>query len=194
MRMIVRKDAGFLDKPLKARTVLKAAIILLAALLVVLCLLWVFAFFSMRPPKEKNLIANFDTHRVAYERLRNMLIEDKQVNAVYVDHGVKTMNSPVVLKPSEVNFSVNRYNEYVRLLEEVGSNAAFRSEEQQNDLICIGVWGAGWAGNTRHVWICSTNSTPANQVASLDAYYRNPARPRNVFRHVDGNWYLRADW
>jgi hypothetical protein len=186
--------SGFWDAPLKGRTILKAGIILLGLLVVAVVVLWAFMSFSMRPPKEKKLISNFQTHLASYERLRDMLLADQQVEAVYVSSGVLTTKSGLPHKPAEVNFSVSRYNEYVALLEKVGSNAAFRTEGNDPELVCVGAWGAGWAGDTRHVWVCSTDHEPANRISDLDDYYRDPKRPHNVYMHIEGNWYLRADW
>lgn len=70
----------------------------------------------------------------------------------------------------------------------------FFSKGEQSEIVWVGAWGAGWGGDTRHMWIYATDRAPTNQVASLDDYYRNPTRPHNVFRHIDGDWYLRADW
>ena len=186
--------AGFWRAPIKVGAILKAGSFLLAAFVAALCAVWAFVSFSMKPPAEKKLIENFQSHRVAYERLRDMILADQQLEAVYARFGVETTSSRLPNKPSEVNFSVNRYNEYVALLKLVGSNAAFKTEGNIPDQVCVGAWGAGWAGDTRHVWDCWASREPENQVANLDDYYRNPTRPHNVFRHIDGDWYLKADW
>jgi hypothetical protein len=186
--------AGFWTAPIKAGTIFKGASLLLALFVVALCAVWAFISFTMKPPAEKKLIENFQSHRAVYERLRDMILADQQVEAVYAGFGVKTPSSGLPRKPSEVNFPVQRYDEYVALLKQVGSYGAFKPKGNQPDQVCFGAWGAGWAGDTRHVWDCWAGREPANQVANLDDYYRNPTRPRNVFRRIDGNWYLRADW
>ncbi len=193
MQMTKQGNIGLLVKPIKGRTVLKWGIIFVVVFAVVLSALYALIFYNIKPPKETNLIANFHVHRAAYERLRDMLLADQNVRAVYVEFGVKTVSSGLPHEPSEVNFPVSRYNEYVTLLEQIGSDAAFRNEGTKNQLICIGAWGAGWAGDTRHIWVCWTDSAPNNQVTNLDDYYRNSRKPNNVFKHIDGEWYLRAD-
>ena len=185
----------FWSRPLKRNNIFKAACIITAALLVILCGLWALAFFSMKPPKEKRLVENFQSNRAAYEHLREMISADQQTIAVHVDFGVETNNSPLPRPPSEVNFPVDRYSQYVALLHQVGSSAVFKmSDTNHPDVICIGAWGAGWAGNTRHIWTCWTSQTPTNLVSSLDEYYRNLNRPKDVYRQIDHDWYLRADW
>ncbi len=184
---------GFWDAPLKGRTILKTGIILLGLLVGAVGALWAFMSFSMKPPQEKKLIENFQAHHAAYERVRDMLLADQQVKAVYTGAGVETTISGLPHKPAEVSFPISRYNEYVALLKGIGSGAVFRYDEQNAQIICFNAWGAGWGADTRHVGVCSTDHKPTNQVASLDDYYRDPKRPRNVFRHIEGTWYLRAD-
>src|SRR5690242_17799394 len=78
--------------------------------------LWAYVFPSNKPPEEEKLLKAFYTHREAYEHLRNMLLEDGQVRAVYARLGVETTKSGLPHTPSEVNFSSDRYDEYRRLL------------------------------------------------------------------------------
>lgn len=158
------------------------------------CALCAIFLSSQKPPREEKIIAEFRAHRNAYETLQKMLLADDQVAAVYVEGGVETTTSGLPHRPEEVNFPEARYKDYVALLKQVGSNAAFRTAGQNPELACFGVWGAGWAGNTRHMWVYWAGRTPANQVADLNDYYQNPKRARNVFRHIEGDWYLRADW
>ncbi len=185
--------SGIWDAPIKGKTLLKGTLVALAAFGAAICALETLIFFQMTPPKAKKLIADFQGHRAAYERLREMILTDQRVEEVSM-RGVETAASLVPRRPSEVNFPLTRYQEYMALLSDIDKGAVFRTEEKQAKLVCVGVWGAGWAGDTRHQWVCWSNSEPDNQVASLDDYYRNAKRPLNVFRHIDGNWYLRADW
>jgi len=65
-------------------------------------------------------------------------------------------------------------------------------------MVCISAWAGGWAGDTRHVDICWINRQPADRVTNLDDYHKNSGHnghPRSgVFRQIEGNWYLWADW
>ena len=185
--------SGIWDAPIKGKTLLKGALVLLAGFAAAICALETLIYFQMRPLKEGRIIADFQGHRAAYERLREMILADQQVEEVSMK-GVETPAAPLPWNPSEVNFPLARYREYMAILRNIDKGAVFRAEEKQAKLVCVGVWGAGWAGDTRHQWVCWSSSEPGNQVASLDDYYRNPKRSRNVFRHIEGNWYLRADW
>jgi hypothetical protein len=145
-----------------------------------------------KPPSESKIIADFSSHRIAYERLRDMLLADEQVNAIYVRQDVETKDSGLPHVPSEVNFPASRYNEYRALLEQADSAEVFRAGEG-NPGVCISVWASGFGGDTRHVNTCWLQQVPANRVASLDGFYKT-LRPHPAFRHIDGDWYLWADW
>jgi hypothetical protein len=128
-----------------------------------------------KPPPEATLIQTFTAHRPVYERLRDMLEADGQVRAVYLRFGVETVGSGLPRAPSEVNFPVTRYNEYVALLGQIGSAEVFRSGDHSG--VCNVVWAHGFGGDTRHVQICWEAHQPANIVASLTDYYQTP-KPR----------------
>lgn len=151
-----------------------------------------YTFRPDHPPQEKDLLDNFYAHRAAYERLRGMLLEDRQLLRV-ASWGVETTESVTASKPPEGTFPLNRYNEYLGLLGEVGGRGAFRGQ-RESKAVGVVVYASGFAGDTRHVEICWMEGQPTNQVNSLDEFYLTP-KPRNpVYRHIDGNWYLRADW
>jgi hypothetical protein len=145
------------------------------------------------PPREKKVIQNFYTHRVAYERLRDMLLADEHVLRV-ASWGVQTTQSIGSHVPSEGNFPVARYNEYLELLKQTGGLGASRGRGVHPESVGVLVWTSGWAGDTRHVAICWLDHEPANVVISLDDYYKTSKPRRPVFRHVDENWYLWSDW
>jgi hypothetical protein len=186
-----RLDGGSMTSP--RVSISKRWVIVLLLPLVTLCGLWVYVFLSTRPPKEARLLKAFYAHRADTERLRDMLLADDQVRAVYVRSGVETTNSGLPHNPSEVNFPVSRYSEYRALLEQAGATEVFRAGEGNSE-ICIAVWASGFGGDTRHVNICCMDRAPANQVASLDDFYKTPKPRHPVFRHIDANWYLEADW
>jgi hypothetical protein len=148
---------------------------------------------SNKPPVEERLLKTFYSNRSTYEHLRDMLQTDGQVRAVYTRFGVETASSGLPHPPSEAHFSSNRYNEYKVLLDQVGSPEVFRRGENNSET-CISLWASGFAGDTRHVDLCWLDHVPANQIARLDDFYRTPKPRHPVFRHVDGNWYLWADW
>jgi hypothetical protein len=154
-----------------------------------------FLYFSSstNPPKERTLIENFHTHRSAYERLRSMLLADEGLLRV-ASWGVETTKSIGTHTPPDGDFPVDRYHEYLELLKQTGGLGASRGRGEHPDSVGVLVWASGWAADTRHVEICWLEHEPANQVASLDDYYKTPKPRHPIFRHIDGNWYLWADW
>jgi hypothetical protein len=154
------------------------------------CGLFVLVFPISEPPKESAVIQNFYTHRSAYERLRDMLLEDRELDRV-AGWGVQTTNTVVTSKPPAGDFPLKRYNEYLVLLKETGGVGAFRDSPESVGVL---VYASGWAGDTRHVSICWLEHAPGNVIASLDDFYRTPKPRSPVYKHIEGNWYIWADW
>jgi len=145
------------------------------------------------PPKEVKLIQDFNEHRAAFEQLRDMLLADEQILRV-ANWGVETRKG--IRVPPEGNFPLNRYNQYLALLKQVGGLVAYRDEGEHPDPGVL-VWGYGFGGDTKHLGISWEDQEPTNQVASLDDHFRKRMHGeewRVVYRHIDGNWYLWTDW
>src|SRR5450432_3741567 len=129
--------------------------------------LLVFRYFE-RPPRESELIGAFLAHHAEYEKLRDMLQADKTLVRV-ATWGAETKNSIVLHTPSTDDLAPERYRAYLDLLKKTGGKWASRGSN--NEDVCVGVWGWGFAGNTRHMNICWLQVEPINQVASLDDHY-----------------------
>ena len=121
------------------------------------------------------------------------MLTDGQVRAVYTRFGVETTSSGLPHPPSEVHFPSTRYDEYKSLLEQARTTEVFRRGDGTSE-ICISLWASGFGGDTRHVDLCWLDHAPTNQVLRLDDFYKTPKRRHPVFRRVDENWYLWADW
>jgi hypothetical protein len=117
------------------------------------------------PPDESKLIDDFYLRRATYERLRDMLLADQQVRAIYVRQGVETKESGLPHAPTEVNFPTSRYNEYRALLQGADSEQIFRAGGS-NPGVCTSVWATGFGGDTRHIDTCWMEQVPGNQVAT----------------------------
>lgn len=149
---------------------------------------------SRKAPQESELIREFAAHRSVFEHLRDMLQADHEVLSVSKS-GIETTDSGGLTKvPPPGDSLSNRYQEYVALLTEAGALGVFRSDGVRSQNVSIGVWASGWGGDTRHIEVAWVERRPVNQVNSLDGYYRTSTPRSPVFRHIEGNWYLRADW
>jgi hypothetical protein len=145
------------------------------------------------PPKEKHVIQNFYEHRATFEQLRDMLIEDKKLVRL-ADWGVQTTTSMGTSERPTGDFPPDRYKQYLTLLKKVGGIGAHRDGNDPPADVCIWVCASGWGGETRHLDICWETRAPTNQIVSLDDFYRTPKPRKPMFRHIEGNWYLWADW
>lgn len=136
-------------------------------------------FSAPRPPTEAKLIQNFNEHRIAFEQLRDMLQADTNLSRV-ASWGVETRKPFFLGYPSENNFPMKRFNQYLALLKQANGYVGVRYEENHTDVGII-VWGSGFAGDTRHIWISWMNEAPTNQAGV-------------AFKQIDQNWYLERDW
>jgi len=167
-----------------ARIVLFSVVAAIVSLFVILSI-------SSGPPKESKIVSDFTAHRAAYEEVRTMLSEEKGVNVV-ATWGVETTGSAIAKIPPDGGIPVERYREYLARLKKIGAVAVFQRRDPLE--VQFGVWGSGFAGDTRHVAVSWLERKPSNIVISLDAFYRT-AKPRNPsYVHIDGNWYIWADW
>jgi hypothetical protein len=170
----------------------KRIAIIVSAIAGTLAILVLWFFCSGRPPREAKLIQNFYAHRASFERLKDMLQADKQLDRL-ADWGVHTDKG--ISKPPAGDFPIDRYNKYLALLRETGAIGVARGEGAHADLTVL-LWATGFAGETAHVGICWMETEPVRQVASLDRYYRDHKSPdgsEDIYRRIDGNWYLWTD-
>lgn len=169
-----------------------AAVPIAIGVCVLLAIALAIVFPHRSPPREAQVIHNFETHRASFERLREMMMEDKGLLGL-ASWGVE-MEGAGPRKVAESGFPVARYKEYQALLEEVGGIGASRDHGDPPESVCVWIYASGFAGDTRHMDLCGVTHEPQNQVSSLDEFYKTPKPRKPVYRRVDGNWYLWADW
>ena len=161
------------------------------AVLAFIASLFIILSISSRPPNEDKIVSDFKAHRSSYERVRTMLSEDKDVEGV-APWGIQPDGSPIWKIPPDGGMPVKRYQEYLALLKQTGAS---RVGQGGNPLeVSFGVWASGWGGDTRHVDVSWLEREPSNTVVSLDAFYRTDKPRRSSYVHIDGNWYIWADW
>ena len=142
------------------------------------------------PPRERSLLQTFHQHSQRYERLTVLMRADPTL------HGVIRRSRSVRRGDGwfqDVAATDTSYDEYFRLLEEAGAARVDRWGPRDPG-VCIAVWGWGFGGNTRHIAVCALERRPEEQVPSLDDFYRSPGGRKSVYRHIEGHWYLWADW
>lgn len=88
--------------------------------------------------------------------------------------------------------SVKRFQEYLALLKEIGAIRVHQRDDPPE--VSVGIWSSGFAGETRHVWVCWLEREPSNTTISLEAFYKTDKPRTPSYVHLDGNWYIGADW
>lgn len=149
--------------------------------------------FVGQPPNETATINNFYRHRSEYEELRGMLLADNGLLRV-ADWGVQLSDSGPIDVSQQAKVPPDRFQKYLSLLTKIGAKGAYRTRGTHPDEIGVNLWAAGWAGNTRHVNVCWREDEPTSQVPSLDEFYRKREPRESVYHHIEGNWYIWADW
>jgi len=151
----------------------------------------IFVSVSSRPPKEDKIVSDFRTHRASFERVRTMLLEDKSIEGV-APWGIQPEGSPLWKIPPDGGMPVGRYQEYLALLKEIGAGRVGQGGDPVE--VSFGVWRFGFAGDSRHIDVAWLEREQPNTVISLDAFYRTDKPRRPSYVHIDGNWYIWADW
>ena len=130
-------------------------------------------------PSDEALIGKFKSRKAAFERLRDMILEDDNLRRV-ADWGVELDHPVGTSKPPASSFPLERYKRYLGLLAEADGVGASRSASARGTIACVLVWAAGWAGDAQHASICWV---PGGQGSN--------ARGR---RHIEQDWYLEKDF
>jgi hypothetical protein len=168
----------------------RKAVIMLSVVVAIALLLFIGHVLS-KPPRESKLIENFYANQVAFEQLRNMLLADRELDGV-ATWGVRLADSSIERMPPDGGVPVQKYEEYLALLKAIGAKAVSRGEAPLE--VRLLVWRSGFAGDSRHVAIAWKDREPMNTVNSLDEFYQTSKPRRPVYRHINGNWYIWADW
>jgi hypothetical protein len=142
------------------------------------------------PPREAQLLLNFNQHRAGFEQLRDMLLVDTNLSRV-ASWGVETDKPFFLGYPSGQNFPINRFQKYLALLKETGGKAAARAEGEPANPIIL-VWARGWGGDIQHIGICWLDRPPTNMISKSDDF-QNQSQASGAYCHIDSNWFFWTD-
>jgi hypothetical protein len=133
-------------------------------------------------PSAESVAQRFNMKKSDYERLRDMLAEDKAISDI-APWGVTTITRPYFAQtPPTAELRLDRYKRYLALMENVGAGRISRRDETGLS-ICISMWAAGWAADTFHVNVCwSEHGPPANSIGA-----------RWSFSPLGDNWFVERD-
>jgi hypothetical protein len=161
-----------------------------------LCLIgiafWGFHLWSS-PPKDKTLIKCFYDNRDSFERLKNMLKADKEINGIFRS-GIVPKNSVLIKSPEEIGFPAERYEEYLRILRKLKvPNVSWYEEDLRFFIDGWGFVDGGW-----RISIIWREDKPQKLVANLyearKSTSSSPQQWNEAYRHIEGNWYLWMTW
>ena len=171
--------------------VIKWVGIALVSIVALIGVILISVYVSSIPPKESKILSDFRAHRAEYEKMRKMLHDDKGVHLV-ADWGVLTDDSLISKTPPDGGISAKRYQDYLALLKESGAFSVGHWDDPPETRILV--WGSGFAGDTRHVAVCWPDRELSNTMTSLEAFYQTPKPRSPAYIHIEGNWYIWADW
>jgi hypothetical protein len=174
----------------RKRTLLYTLLTLVASFVAVALL---FHVVPPKPPKENELLQTFHRNRTAFEQLRDMFRADNNLKLRKVANwGIETYKPFFLGKPTAANFPMERYQQYLRLLHQVGSTVAMRTDYEPANP-SISVWEGRWLDHWMHIDISWMDEVPTNQVTNLDQC-RAPKRDgQHFYRHIDESWYFDTD-
>ncbi len=145
------------------------------------------------PPNESALFQHFYKHRAAFEQLKEMFEADQRYALRRVSpFGVVTQRPFFEGKPTATSdFTRDRYQQYLRLLDQVGSVQTFRVAGTPGNPTFT-LWQGLWIHHYLNIDIVWLDGVPTNQVNSLDQC-RNLGNGQLFYRHIDGNWYFETN-
>lgn len=150
--------------------------------------LWSFSIGGDVPHKsDEELIANFQSHREEFNRLLQMVMEDKALSRVDIN-----WTSPA--NPQAVGISRERVDEYRALFKKLGVPRGFNAFQARGVFEFIAsAQGLSTGGSSKgYIYF---KWRPVHVVESLDEYRQLTDKPYSypVYRHIEGNWYLFYD-
>jgi len=151
----------------------------------------VLADFSEKPtiyfpgPMDKDLISNFKSHRSAFDSLAKLFRHDNKLQRVG-----ETFTVPE--DPASIGVNSRRIANYRALLTKIGAleGLAHFSEEY---LILSWTFGVTTSAEYSKGY-CYLVRPPKKLSKSLDMYEPTGKERTEDYRHIEGNWYIYADY
>jgi hypothetical protein len=131
---------------------------------------------------DAQLIANFQAHKEGFERLRQMIIEDKGLTRV-------DDNWTAPGDPKAIGVSPERIAEYRKLFSQLGIPRGF-SATSERDRIEFLASSQGWVAHGSHKCYLYASNPPKDLIGSLDHISSKNRSVGEGTRQIEGNWYL----
>jgi hypothetical protein len=134
------------------------------------------------PVTDESMLKQFENNRQDFERLIEMISSDKVLYRVDKD-----WTDPS--DPKQVGISDQRIAEYRALLRKVGCSRGFIAYPTRPGIYFV-VSARGLATGGASQGICHLDIAPESLVSNTTSYKPNSADSYQVFRHIDGRWYI----
>jgi hypothetical protein len=177
----------------KAKTILKIVLAILAIPALIAAIFfgyvalfaWVFTSGDIPHKSDDELIANFESHKADFNRMLQMINEDKGLDRV-------DYNWTAPENPQSVGISQNRIDEYRSLFRRAGVPRGF-SAFKTKDYVEFIASSQGLAVGGSSKGYLYAKDPPPRLTENIEKYRAqenkySPAFP--VYRHIEGNWYL----
>jgi hypothetical protein len=149
--------------------------------------------FLFERPRDAALAAQFAAHKNAFEDLRKMLREDKQLAVAYRSGGVSSTNQVLgTCSLEEAGITTVRYEAYRAKLRECGAGSIIRDEDGCRFYIA----GSGFASKGYRIAVSWRDSVPnpTIRIRSLDDFRKTTNAWEVAYRPLEGHWYLWIIW
>jgi hypothetical protein len=167
--------------PLRLRR--RFSMFLHCGLAVVLCAL---GGCGRAPATDEALVQDFYRHREVFHDLVEMISSDKKLYRVDED-----WTEP--RDPSGVGVSKERIAQYRRLLRRIGCRRGFIAYPTRPGIFFVRSTKGLATGGASH-GICYLEVPPVSVVTNALSYRPNHTNSYEVFRHIEGRWYVYSEY
>jgi hypothetical protein len=131
---------------------------------------------------DDQLIGKFHEHRADFERLREMVLEDRGLTRVDDDWTAPS-------DPTTIGVTADRIAEYRLLFKKLGLARGFSAGLDRREIELLAS-AQGWVAHGSHKGYVYTVRVTESLDADLD-HYSSQERPLGSgYRRIEGNWYL----
>jgi hypothetical protein len=133
------------------------------------------------PPSKEQVAQNFRNNKLAYQQLRDMLLQEKSI-FLLAPWGVETRSSLVTL-PDNGGMPPERYKKYLELLSRItpSRHTVVIRSYGNDEGVCTLIWRAG-LGDSIHLTVCWRKYG----IEVADKSYQ--------YFPLEKNWYIETDW
>ncbi len=141
------------------------------------------SLFHVHPSDEK-LISNFYEHKEEFEQLAKMLISENEIEVIYPDTSECQISNREIINSADSLSCAN----YIRIFQTLGLNWAYTNLWAGNENLWLTVSASGLSvsGSSKGYYYSSVDIPPSTALSENT----DKTKGQEVFRHIEGNWYI----